>query len=370
MPFAKVKKKIVYGCFLVIFTCLAAEVLLRIYNPFATSVTGDRITLHTNTEVVVTNGANSLGLDESVTVKKNSLGFRGPEPPANFNEHLTIVTVGGSTTECLFVPEAKTWPALLAQQLQSSFNNTWVNNAGLNGHSTYGHIKLMEEYIQQLQPDCCLFLVGCNDVDRPDLTPSDSTIDNNHQKWILKLANNSRLANVLLNFYRHNLASKRELTNNIHFSLRGKQPRVLSDSVILQQAAQRKALVQQYGARLKRLIDICRRSTIEPVFITQPCLLGDTTDDLTGIDMGSFPFNQGNGKLAWTILQLYNEETKKICQQNNVMVIDLAAQVPKSTRYFYDVYHFNNEGCQKISTLLFDGLATHLAKKFPSHVKN
>src|SRR5215216_5826820 len=103
MPFSKVKKRIVYACFLFLFTCIAAEVLLRIYNPFATSVTGNRITLSTNTELLVKNGSNTSGLDETALIKKNNLGFRGPEPPDSFQNHLTIIAIGGSTAECLFI---------------------------------------------------------------------------------------------------------------------------------------------------------------------------------------------------------------------------------------------------------------------------
>lgn len=369
MRFSKVKKRLLYACFLFVFTCIVAEILLRIYNPFATSVTGDRITLHTNTTVTVKSGPNSNGLDESVTVHKNSLGFRGPELPEKPDEYLTIIAVGGSTTECLFIPEEKTWPYLLSQQLQSTFSKTWVNNAGLNGHSTYGHIRLNEEYIKKLQPDCCLFLVGCNDVDRPDLTPSDSTIDNSNQKPFLKLARHSRLANVGLNFYRHHMASQRQLVNNIHFSLKGKDKQIVSEEVAQKEIRKQEPLVKQYGARIQQLIDICRESDIKPIFITQPSLLGDTTDDITGIDMGTFPVNNRNGKLYWNILQLYNQETKSVCARNNVMVIDLAATMPKSTQYFYDIYHFNNEGCRKISSLIYDSVQHYLARNFPQHLK-
>lgn len=326
--------------------------------------------LHTNTNTLVKHGPNSNGLDESVTVIKNSIGFRGPEPPRNFNDHLTIITVGGSTTECIFVAEEKTWPHLLSKQLQSSFNNVWVNNAGLNGHSTYGHLKLMEEYIVKLRPDYCLFLVGCNDVDRPDLTPSDSTINNENQKFFLKLAQHSVLVNVSLNFYRHRMARRRQLINNRHFSLQGQEKLIVSDSVIGEELKKRTSLVKQYGDRIKQLIALSRRSGIDPIFITQPCLLGDTTDDVTGINLGTFPFNEGNGKLKWALLELYNDETRTVCRENNVLVIDLAVQLPKSSRYFYDVYHFNNEGCRKVSALLYDSLNNYFARKSPQHVRN
>ena len=369
MSFSKVKKWTVYIGFLLLFTCIVAEVALRIYNPFDMSVTGDRITLRTNISLAVKPGNGTNGLDELTMLKRNSLGFRGEDPPKDFKDHLTIVAVGGSTTECAYIDEGKTWPDLLSRQLHLSFDKIWINNAGFNGHSTYGHLKLMKDYIIKLKPDCCLFLVGCNDVDRPDISSFDSTINNDQQTFIVRLARHSRLVNVLLNFYRQHEAVQRQLVtnNNIHFSLKGKEKRILGDSTISEKANEQSALIKQYGVRVQQLIDLCRQSNIEPVFVTQPCLLGDTTDDVTGVDLSTFPMNNGNGKLTWALLQLYNDETKAVCAANKVLVIDLGTQLPKSSRYFYDVYHYNNEGCRKVSSLIYEGLATHLAAKYPKH---
>ena len=362
MPFSKVKKRIVYACFIFLFTCIAAEVLLRIYNPFETSVAGDKITLRTNTEFLVNIGPNTKDLDDSAIVKKNSLGFRGQNPPANQYDYLTIVAVGGSTTECLYITEGRTWPDLLSQKLQQNMGKVWINNAGLNGHSTFAHIQLMD-YITKLKPDIALFLVGCNDVDRPDLSSFDSSIHNNRQTAVVTMARYSKLVNVLLNFYRHRTAVRRQLDNNVNFSLQAKDKLVLSDSIIKARLVEKAPLVKQYGTRIKQLIDICRQSNIEPVFITQPCLLGDTTDDVTGVDMSTFPLGNKNGKLTWAALQMYNDETRVVCNNNNVYVIELANQLPKSSKYFYDAYHFNNTGCREVSEIIYEGLSGYFSGK-------
>jgi hypothetical protein len=68
-------------------------------------------------------------------------------------------------------------------------------------------------------------------------------------------------------------------------------------------------------------------------------------------------------------LQLYNEETKKICATENVKVIDLALMLPKSSHYFYDIVHFNNAGCKKISELISPELIRYLKEKFPQYAK-
>ena len=48
----------------------------------------------------------------------------------------------------------------------------WVNNAGLDGATTYRHLILMEDYVAQLRPKVVLFLIGINDVGAGNLEAS------------------------------------------------------------------------------------------------------------------------------------------------------------------------------------------------------
>jgi lysophospholipase L1-like esterase len=368
MYFSNIRKKIGYCLFLIIFTLVAAEILLRIYNPFPTSVTGDKITLHNNTRRIY---ENVLGpeLDERVVVYKNSLAFRGPEPPKNFQDNLTILTIGGSTTECIVINEEKTWPTLISNELSKQFKNVWLNNAGLNGHSTYGHIKLLQDYVIKLKPKVCIFLVGCNDVNRPDLSRSDSSVYNEYQNLIVRSARYSRLVNVCLNFYRHHRAKQLELIKGLPFELNDSKykPTTISDSLINVALEQLKPDVERYGTRVKKIIELCKTNAILPIFLTQPCILGDAIDDVTGVNLGTFPYRNMNGKLYWSELALYNSETKRICNEENVRVMDLASMIPKSSKYFYDLLHFNKAGCRKISELLSPQLTEYLGEKFPDY---
>ena len=83
------------------------EVVLRVHNPFETRVIGDKIVLLANRTYEYKNDL-SEKLDEKITHTKNSLGFRGDEPPDDFNPALTVVTVGGSTTESIYISDGKT----------------------------------------------------------------------------------------------------------------------------------------------------------------------------------------------------------------------------------------------------------------------
>src|SRR5512139_111813 len=94
------------------------ELILRIYNPLGFRIKGNKIILPINKKEIIHHEHGLGKLDQVVVHQRNSLGFRGPEPPTNFAQYLTIITVGGSTTECFDLAEGKTWPHDLGVKLQ------------------------------------------------------------------------------------------------------------------------------------------------------------------------------------------------------------------------------------------------------------
>ena len=365
MRFRRIRSIILYIGFLIFFTIVAAEILLRIYNPFPMSVTGDKITLHPNTKKIFEN-VKGKELDATVVVEKNSIAFRGPEPPQDLQNYLSVITIGGSTTECIIINQEKTWSTLVSNELGKSFKNVWLNNAGLNGHSTYGHIKLLKDYIIDLRPKVCIFLVGCNDVDRPDLSKSDKSVFNENQNLVVWTARHSKLANIALNFYRHHLAKQRELVSGLPYTLTGFPERNISEGTTSEILLKLKPDVDRFGERLKEVISICRNANIIPVFLTQPCLFGNKIDDVTGVNLATFPYRNINGSVLWAEFQLYNQQTIRICKEQNEKCIDLASLMPKSSSYFYDAIHYNNAGCRKICELVIPELNAYLQEKFPA----
>ena len=121
-----------------------------------------------------------LGLprDQAVTVQAGSLydggrdfvyrrdhwGFRGAGlDPAK----VTILTVGGSTTNQLYLPEDATWQAVMERELKAQGREAVVANAGIDGQSTVGHLRAMSDWfphVPGLKPRFILFYVGVNDV--------------------------------------------------------------------------------------------------------------------------------------------------------------------------------------------------------------
>lgn len=363
---------------LVVFGLLVAllllEVLLRFYNPFGSRVKGNRIVLQTNKTYHIKNDI-IKSLDPEVTVVKNALGFRGANPPADFNDRLTIVTIGGSTTQCFFLSEDETWTARLGQHLENSFKPVWINNAGLDGHSTHGHLILLEDYIVPLKPKVALFLVGVNDV----ATSSLSSFDTENIKsgihfdsgtaFVKSLSAYSEVAALGLNIYRSYTAYQAGL---IHHQVDLKQQGYLDVS----DEAEREYLakytgqyLKDYEGRLKRLIEISRRAGIEPVFVTQPLLTGYGTDDVTGVDLARVKTDgpQQNGKMYWDLLETYNDVTRRVGQTEGILVIDLARRLPKTSRYFYDFIHYTPQGAEAIADILYQSLCPVLQTKYPQY---
>jgi lysophospholipase L1-like esterase len=348
------------------------EIMLRVVEPVEFRVKGNRIILPRNKKIIFTNNKISK-LDKIIYYSRNQLGFRGEPPPKNFSQTLTILTVGGSTTECIHISDGKTWPDLLAGKLKHDFKPLWLNNAGLDGHSTFGHLVLMQDYIIQLKPKVVLFLVGANDqglldycaldkesLKNPDVFPKKSLVDT--------LAQYSELVNYAQNYRKYAKAVKLGLLHtNIDFA-RLKTLEVPDDRLHVILQMHRDNFLEPYGQRIQQLIEVARNHGIEPVFITQPMIYGAVIDPVTGADLGRVDIGGINGKTAWEILQLYNTVLKKVAQQNDVLLIDLADALPKSSRDFYDTFHYTNEGSQLVAQIIFERLAPFLAEKYPSYM--
>lgn len=331
-----------------IFSLLLAEMVLRIYNPLPSRFRGDKIMLKTNVKKRIIIEPKVPGLDSIINYSVNGLGFRGEEKPNNFNDVYSIITVGGSTTECSMLDDSKTWTEKLGKKLKSKHPNIWINNAGLDGATTYGHNILLDDYILKLKPKMVIFLIGVNDRGRNDFNGEDGNLINRKESFIIKLIKKSELANLINNLYLMYRTNKvnigHELTNNVkaHSNNVPNKP-VILDSIQLEKilSPYRKNLIS-YKERVRQLAQKCIKNSIKPVFITQPLVY------------------DGEG---WEIMELYNKSVIAICNELQIDYIDLANEMKKDQHYFYDSMHYTNEGAEMVSDIIFAHLNEYLNKK-------
>jgi lysophospholipase L1-like esterase len=235
----------------------------------------------------------------------------------------------------------------------------------------------MRDIILDLKPDVVLFLVGGNDVARRESgvhTASHikgSLRFDSAEAFVKSASAYSEVAATLLNIYRY-LRARREGLAHRHIDLRSLPH---SDTASVDQAElfedHSNIYIPAYEQRLRTLIRLAKESDIEPVLITQPMLFGEGIDPVTGVNLGTAIIRENTtGRRAWTVLELYNDATLRMGEQENVLTIDLARELEKNSTFFYDALHFTNAGSAEIGRILYAHLKPHLMEKYGSNRDN
>jgi len=107
------------------------------------------------------------GASAKVRFTVNRAGLRGRDLPAA-RAGYRILCVGGSTTECLYLDDARAWPALLEQDLTAAHPAApvWVGNAGISGLASGDHLRFLYESAWLARVDAVVVQAGVNDLAR------------------------------------------------------------------------------------------------------------------------------------------------------------------------------------------------------------
>jgi lysophospholipase L1-like esterase len=352
----------------IILALIVLEIALRLFPPFEMRFKPDRIVLPVNKRYIFDNTEKfPTKLAKTTHHTKNSLGFRGAPLPANLADYLSIITIGGSTTECFYLSDGQTWPDLLGVKLARDFPKVWINNAGLDGATTYRHLILLEDYVVKLKPKLMLFLVGINDVGVGEI----------HDKpkggfggWLKSMGNQSEVYSLGLNIYRYFVARHRGLQ---HREVDLKAQSSLDIPVEVQRETIRKyrdKYLKFYRDRIEKLVRVSRAHGIEPVLITQPTLYGPGIDPATGVDLEKIKLGeQMNGALMYAVVELYNDTVRQVGQKAGVLVIDLAREMPHNSAYYYDYLHYTEAGAAEVAGIVYRDLRPFIAERFKPEAK-
>ncbi|MBS1772610.1 MAG: SGNH/GDSL hydrolase family protein [Bacteroidetes bacterium] len=338
------------------------EIILRVFNPIPFRIKHGKIVLPAYQKTIHKN-PQSNKLEKEIYYSRNSLGLRGEEMPANPKDWIKIITIGGSTTECSYNSDSLTWPELLKGNLRKTIApNIWLDNAGLDGTSTFGHIILLKDHIVSLHPDYVIFLTGVNDMEEKAMGGFDTYNSNEWdthsvKDWFRSLIRKTETGALLENLYRSRVAYRRGLTHReVDFS---KEKRLSIDSVtMVKQVDAQITYVDAYRKRILKLDSICKANHIKAIFLTQPSLFGSFKDPATRIDFGTLKVVPGrNAKMQGMILGVYNAALLDLNKQGRIKTVDLAKAMPLDSRYYYDYAHFTSIGTRVVAQILADSLA-------------
>jgi lysophospholipase L1-like esterase len=281
----------------------------------------------------------------AVRYSRDRWGLRGGHrEPSDIN----ILTIGGSTTDELYSDDTETWSARLQERFARAGVPAIVGNAGINGHSTVGHLYSMGSWlsrIPQLKPKIILFYIGINDAVLPTQAGYDAIVAVGTWPRIRRyIINNSALVR-LIRIVRGSIRAQ-SLRVAYHTV---SSPLVRQDSYPKIDPSLYRRQLLDYGTRVERLFDLTIEIGALPIFVSQR--RGDAFQRNGGLFA-----TDGEAAKNRQIQNLYNHEMLRVCRSLKAICIDLASQIILSETDFFDRIHTTPSGSDKIAGFLFDRL--------------
>jgi lysophospholipase L1-like esterase len=294
--------------------------------------------------------------------------------PAKIHDHpdLTIAFLGGSTTECVYVDEDNRFPYLAGRLLESR-TRLKVNsyNGGRSGNNTLHCINVLLNKVVNLKPDIVVLMENINDLtilmydktywnDHPSRSPlmekppNFKTVGRNLEQTF-HLVRDLTFPNLSRELKQWSPFGRQEKRDEFH-GVRGKKITIDQDF-----------LVREFSLNLQTFINICRAREITPVLMTQASRLTESPDPLIQKVMQKLEVSQGvtyaDFKGAFDRL---NQTIRDVGAKNQMLVIDLAREIPPVKENIADVAHFNDRGSRLVAARIAADLTpiiTRLAKK-------
>jgi lysophospholipase L1-like esterase len=228
-------------------------------------------------------------------------GFIGPSE-IHDNPDYKIVFLGGSTTECLYMDEHHRFPYLVGRQLEKTLNKK-VNsyNGGVSANESMHSLNILMNKVLPLQPNIVVLMHNINDL---VILRSQTTY------WYTdSLKSHVQTAKNI--FTRHEFPSNQKIYDELKIS-------------------------EEFRRNLQTFIAICRIRDIQPVLMTQANRVKDDK-----------------------LYHRFNDIIREVGEKEGVLVVDLANNIPATSDYFYDSYHYTASGAQ----LAADVISKELEKR-------
>lgn len=268
--------------------------------------------------------------DKNYYFKTDSNGFILPQVNY-YNCDFSIVFIGGSTTECSFVSEELRFPYLVGKELNASCKKKInVYNSGVAGNHTYHAIDILVNKIIPMQPKYVVLMECINDW---------TTLLFEGTYW------NKNPTRSLIIDPNHTLP----INQDEWAHLRGKKLAWNADKI-----------VDEFKKAQLTFISICKANNIEPILMTQ----ANRYKDIPDIDISNNlksklePFGLKYSDVK-DLNTRVNNQIRENAIINNLLLVDLDVQIPKSLVFMDDIVHYNDKG----SILAADIISKELIKK-------
>ena len=289
--------------------------------------------------------------------------------PAKVHEHpdLTLVFLGGSTTEDIYDDENNRFPYLAGHLLEES-TGLRVNsyNAAKSGNDSLHSLDVLLNKVVPLKPDLVAMMHNINDLSILlfeksywNRNPSRSPLIEKKPDWrtvgknleeTFQLARDLVVPNLYAALHRLLHAEGKSQADEFQ-QVRGQKIEVNQDY-----------LVREFTLNLQTFINICRARGITPVLLTMPSRLKDDPDPLIRRLMQRLEKQNGITYRDFKgAFDRFNQTIREVAAQNRVLLIDLAQEIPQEKEYMSDVAHYTPAGSRLVAQKIAAGLSPLLA---------
>jgi lysophospholipase L1-like esterase len=297
---------------------------------------------------------NHLPYTDNVFTKKyqveiDSNGFIAPSRKYDTPDKV-IVFLGGSTTECMFVDQDQRFPyvagRILEQETGAKINSY---NGGMSGSNALNAMDILINKVIPLKPDVVVFMENINDLST--LLYEGSYWHKGKARSPLETLKKRQLVGKLL---------KEMFIPNLNFAYRNLQKTLSGKDEDEFGGARGQKLVfdqarmeRDFAANLQTLICTCKAWSIVPVLMTQANRITDHPDPVVAAYIARDGRDTGISYQRFKALyDAFNDTIREVARKNQVMVIDLAREVPSDKTYLYDLVHLNDAGSQLAARII------------------
>jgi lysophospholipase L1-like esterase len=247
------------------------------------------------------------------------------------NPDLQIFFLGGSTTECEMVDEEFRFPYLVGRKLEE-LTGKKINsdNAGKSGNNSIHSINNLINKILPHNPNIVIMMDDINDL---------STLIYEGTYW----NDNKNRSNLICN------------KKNNRKVKRGDEWNDARKSDVLD-AKEQARIMKMFQENLKIFINIAKAKNIIPVLMTQANRIENDPEFTTK------RHDPNLDKIYRDLYIKFNNIIRQTAAEEHILLIDLAAEVPKSDKYIYDKVHVNKDGSILESEIITKALNSYLKK--------
>lgn len=283
----------------------------------------------------------------------NSLGIRGPELPPHKDAY-RILCIGGSSTECYYLDDGESWPALLASDINADGKQkVWVGGVGFSEYATGDHLRFLERSPLLDEMDCVVLMTGVNDFLRL-LLGFDMGME--PPLWL-----RSRIVDLVKEFWNVRMRQGYVVDTTGHdLTLRRMGLKFHPRPIYIDTA------VEEYEHRLERIIAAAKARGVRVVLVSQPYLWDDFLTTLGNRRLRFarvYPepreWDYVNPGTCREAMLRYNAALAKVAQREGVAFVDLAKPMAGIEQYYYDDFHLNEKGCEDAAKLLAEWFIAH-----------